>query len=247
MQAPSLVLLSNQQALQSSMDVIANNVANASTTGFKREGVEFSTMVTRPASGESLNFVGDRASYRDTSTGPIQPTGNPLDLAIQGKGYFQVRSADGTTHYTRSGALRLDTQGEIVTQSGQVVLSDGGQPISIPDTTTDLNISGDGFVSARTDNGVNLFQLGKIGVVQFDNDQAMEAEGNGLYKTKQVSTPATDSSVVQGSLEQSNVQPVMEMTDMIKITRMYEQTVNLISQETSRLTDAIGKLSKTTA
>jgi flagellar basal-body rod protein FlgF len=247
MQAPSLILLSNQQALQRTMDIVANNVANASTTGFKREGIEFDTYVSRPAAGQTLNFVVDRATYRDASTGPIQPTGNPLDLAIQGKGYFAVRAADGTTKYTRGGSLSVDAQGEIVTQSGLPVLSDGNQPITLPDTSTDVNVAGDGFVTVRVDNGVNLAQLGKIGVVQFDNEQGLQSEGNGIYSTTQVSAPATDSSIVQGSLEQSNVQPVTEMTQMIKIMHSYEQTSNLISQENGRLTDAINRLSKTTA
>ncbi len=247
MQSPSLILLSNQQALQRSMDIVANNVANSSTTGFKREGIEFDTLLAKPAVGQTLNFVVDRATYRDTGTGPIQPTGNQLDLAIQGKGYFQVRSADGTTHYTRSGALRLDAQGNLVTQSGLTVLSDGGAAITLPDTTTDVNVSGDGFISAKIDNGVNLAQLGKIGVVTFANEQDLQAEGNGLYKTSDISAPATDSSVVQGSLEQSNVEPVTEMTEMIKIQRAYEQTSNLITQENTRLTTALSTLSKTTA
>lgn len=247
MQSPSLVLLSNQEALQRSMDIVANNVANSSTTGFKREGIEFNTLLSRPDPDQPLKFVGSGTTYRDTATGPIQPTGNPLDLAIQGQGYFSVRSSDGKTHYTRSGSLAIDTLGEIVTQSGLPVLSDGGQPITIPDTATDINVSGDGFVTVRVDNGVNLAQLGKIGIVKFNNEQALESEGGGLYTTKQISAPATDSSVVQGSLEQSNVQPVTEMTQMIKIMRSYEQTTNLISQEGTRLTDAINKLSKTTA
>lgn len=247
MQAPSLVLLSNQAALQRALDVVANNVANSSTNGFKRESVQFDSFLEKPESGEAIDFVVDHATYRDTSVGPIAPTGNPLDLAIQGQGYLAVRMPDGTTRYTRSGTLKIDEQGELATLSGLPILSDGGQPITIPDTTTDLNISGDGFVSARTDNGVNLFQLGKIGLVKFKDEQELQAQGNGLYSTKQISTPAEDSTIVQGSVEQSNVQPVVEMTDMIKIMRSYEQTANLISQENTRLSSALTTLSKTTA
>jgi len=247
MQSPSLVLLSNQQALQRSMDIVANNVANASTTGFKREGIEFDTLVSHAAQGETTDFVVDRATYRDASVGPIQTTGNPLDVAIQGQGYFSVRAADGTTKYTRAGSFQLDPLGQIITQSGLPVLGDGGQPITIPDTATSINIASDGDVTAKTDNGTSLSELGKIAVVKFGNEQALKAEGAGLYSTSQVSAPAEDSSVMEGALEQSNVQPITEMTQMIKIMRTYEQTSNLIGQENTRLTDAIDKLSKTSA
>jgi flagellar basal-body rod protein FlgF len=246
MQSASLALLSDQQALQRALDVVANNVANASTTGYKREGIEFNTLLGKGKDNQSIKFVIDRATYRDNSTGPIQTTNNPLDLAIQGQGYFPVRAADGTTEYTRSGAFQINTQGQIVTLSGLPVLGDGGQPITIPDTTTEMNISGDGFVTARTDNGTALSELGKIGVVKFDKDQELQAQGGGLYTTQQVSAPAIGSAIVQGGLEQSNVEPITEMTEMIRISRAYEQTTNLIGQENSRRDDAINKLAKTT-
>src|SRR5258708_4928268 len=144
MQSASLVLLSDQQALQRAIDVVANNVANASTTGFKREGIAFDTLLSQSTSGQPVSFVVDRSTYRDASTGPIQATGNQLDLAIEGPGYFQVRGLDGaSTNYTRGGAFQVNNEGQIVTLSGQPVLSDGGQPITLPDTVTQINISGD--------------------------------------------------------------------------------------------------------
>src|SRR5580704_17821410 len=105
MESPSLVLLSNQEALQRAMDIVANNVANSSTTGFKREGIEFGSLLSQPAPGESIDFVVDRATYRDAANGPIQPTNNPLDLAIQGPGYFEVQDKSGATRYTRAGGF----------------------------------------------------------------------------------------------------------------------------------------------
>src|ERR1700733_13460588 len=104
MESPSLVLLSNQEALQRAIDIVANNVANSSTTGFKREGIEFDTLLSQPTPDETIDFVVDRATYRDASAGPINPTGNPLDLAIQGAGYFQVQTPQGI-RYTRSGSF----------------------------------------------------------------------------------------------------------------------------------------------
>lgn len=246
MESPSLVLLSNQQALQRAMDIVANNIANSSTTGFKREGVEFDTLVMHPSPGQELSFIVDRATYRDASNGPIVSTGNPLDLAIQGQGYFPVQTPAGT-RYTRAGALRLDTSGQIVTMDGNPVLGEGDRPISVPDTTTEITIGADGFVSAKIDNGKALAQVGKLSVVKFDNEQALQPAGGGLYSTTQAAKPAEDSSVVQFAIEQSNVQPITEMTEMIRIQRAYEQTANIISRENQRLSDAISRLSKTTA
>lgn len=245
MQSPGLVLLSDQQALSRVMDIVANNVANSSTTGFKREGIEFDTLLEQPAPGQTLNFVVDRATYRDASTGPLETTSNPLDLAIQGSGYFEVQTPSGT-RYTRGGSFLIDNQGQIVNHLGQPVLSDGGAPLVIPDTATDINVSSDGFITAKDGNNINLSEIGKIAVVKFDNEQRIEAQGNGLYKTNQTPSPATGSQIVQGAVEQSNVKPVTEMTEMIKIMRLYEQATNLISQENTRLNDALTKLSKTT-
>jgi flagellar basal-body rod protein FlgF len=128
-----------------------------------------------------------------------------------------------------------------------LLLADGDQPISIPSTATQVNISADGFVTARVDNGVSLAQIGRIVVQKFDNEQAMRQVGNGMYTTDETPTPADESSVVQGALEQSNVQPVTEITQMIQIMRSYEQTVNLIGQENTRMDNALTVLSKTSA
>jgi flagellar basal-body rod protein FlgF len=246
MESPSLVLLSNQEALQRSMDIVANNIANVSTTGFKREAIQFDTLLSQPAPGETLDFVIDRATYRDSSGGPVTPTGNPLDLAIQGKGYFPVQTPAGI-RYTRSGSFQLNPDGQIVTLSGYPVLGQGNQPITIPSTTTQLNIASDGDVTARVDNGVDLLEVGQLEVVKFDNEQGMVQEGQGLYSTAAQAQPADDSSIVEGALESSNVQPVSEITNMIQIMRSYEQTVNMIGQENQRLDNAIDKLAKTSA
>ena len=134
MQNSNLILLSGQVALGRTMDVVANNVANAGTTGFKREGIEFNTYLNRPTAGkEGLNFVIDRATFRDAASGPIEKTSNPLDLALQGPGYFEVKQADGSTGYTRDGSFSLDTQGQLITQSGQQVLGEGGHGHCYPD------------------------------------------------------------------------------------------------------------------
>jgi flagellar basal-body rod protein FlgF len=246
MESANLVLLSNQEALQRAMDVVANNVANVSTTGFKREGILFDTLLSQPEPDQPIQFVVDRATYRDMANGPIDPTGNPLDLAIQGAGYFPIQTPTGTK-YTRSGSFQISPDGNIVTLSGDELLGDGDQPITIPSTASEINISGDGYITAKVDNGTSLADLGKLKLVKFDNPQAMQSVGGGLYATDQDPQADEESSVMQGALEQSNVSAVTEITQMIEIMRSYEQTVNLIGQENTRIDDAIAKLSKTTA
>jgi flagellar basal-body rod protein FlgF len=235
-------------ALAQAMDVVANNIANASTTGFKREGIAFDTLLYQNGTTVKTptSFVYDRATYRDVSNGPIENTGNPLDLAIQGQGYFKVQMPDGTFGYTRAGSLQLNTDGILVTQAGLHIVGDGGD-ITIPNTASQLNVASDGFVSARVDNGAALAQIGKINLVAFPDDQKMQAIGNGVYTTTQLEQPVPGSSIKEGAIEQSNVQPVTEITDMIRIMRSYEQASTMISNENQRQSDAVTRLAKTTS
>jgi flagellar basal-body rod protein FlgF len=241
----NLVLLSSQMALAQSMDIVANNIANASTTGFKREGIAFETLLSRGAISNNppANFVFDRSTFRDMGGGPITNTGNPLDLAIEGDGYFQVQLPNGTTGFTRAGTFKLSTDGTIITQSGLPVIGDGGT-VTIPNTVSEINVSGDGYVTARVDNGAALAQLGKIVVMKFDDNQKLQPIGNGVFTTTQQPQPAVDSVIREGAIEQSNVEPVIEITDMIRIMRSYEQASTMISNENQRQTDAITRLGK---
>ena len=244
----NLVLLSGQMALSQAMDIVANNIANVNTTGYKREGIAFEAYMkpVDKSSKSPTDFVFDRTTFRDTSNGPIVNTGNPLDLAILGHGYFKVQMADGSTGYTRAGAFQLNTEGQLVTQSGQLVLGDGGG-ITIPNTASQLNISRDGFVTAKVDNGTSLSQIGKITLVKFADEQQLQAVGNGVFTTAQAGEADTESSMKSGAVEQSNVQPVTEITDMIRIMRSYEQASTMISNENQRQTDAVTRLSKVTS
>lgn len=248
MQTSNLVMLSGQMALSQAMDVVANNIANASTTGYKREAISFDTMVNRVDPSEKTSYVSDRTNYRDASPGALTPTGNSLDLAIQGQGYLEVQTAQGI-RYTRAGSLQTNTAGEIVTLSGQKILNDGGQGITLPETVSQLNIGADGFVTARVDNGNALAELGKIAMVKFDDESQLQSLGNGLYATTQTAKPITDDSsqIVQGSLESSNVQAITEMTNMMSIMRSYEQMANMISTNNQLASSAIDKLGSTTA
>jgi len=242
----SLVLLSDEMALQRSVDVIANNIANSSTTGFKRQGVQFETYVSRPTPKQSTSFIYDRATYRDVSPGTITTTGNSLDLAIQGDGYFQIQTPQGI-QYTRNGAFRTDSEGQIVTSNGLPVLSDAAQPIALPEDAFDITVSGDGTITAQTGTATSRAQLGRISLVKFDNNQIMRPTNGSLLTTLQTPTPVEGNAIVQGAVENSNVSPVLEITSLIRIQRAYEQAAGLIGQENSRLSTAIDKLSQTTS
>jgi flagellar basal-body rod protein FlgF len=247
MSATGLVLLSSQMALQRSVDIIANNIANSSTTGFKREGIAFETAMKKAAGGGGslggTSYVYDKATYRDMSPGTISATGNPLDLALQSPGYFEIQTPQGT-QYTRDGAFRTDSQGQIVTSTGMPVLGDSGQPIVLPDDARNITVSGDGFVTAQSGTGALRAQLGKLGVVTFANDEQVVPAGNDMLTTTQTPVPATGNPIIQGSIENSNVKPISEITDLIAIQRAYEQSTNIVGNENSRLTNAINVLSQ---
>ncbi len=247
MYTTNLVLLSDQLSLRRAVDIIANNVANSSTTGFKREGIQFDTYIARTSPKHATSYVYDRATYRDSTPGTISKTGNPLDLAIQGAGYFEVMTPQGI-QYTRNGAFRLDSQGQLVTSSGQLVLSDGGQGVIFPEDAYDITISKDGYITCQSGTTSSRTELGKLAFVKFENDSAMKPTNGSLLTTTQTpQSAAIDSAIVQNAREDSNVKPVLEITDLIQIQRAYERASNLIGDENRRLTEAIGKLSQTTS
>lgn len=133
METPAYVTLSAQVALQRQLDVIANNVANASTTGYRADRQLFQTYVEQlPNAGDAVSFVQDRATYIDQTNGPIQPTGNPLDVAVQGEAYLAVTTPQGTA-YSRDGRMHLGTDGTLLNSNGNAVQSPDGQPIQLPD------------------------------------------------------------------------------------------------------------------
>ena len=247
MESPSLILVSYQNALGRAMDVVANNVANVNTTGFKREDTLFETLVVRPTANEKYDFAVDKATFRDTSPGPIITTGNPLDLALQGEGYLSVQTPNGTK-YMRAGAFQLNGDGEITTGLGDKLLGESDQPITISSEIESVNISSDGVITGKTGEDTTVTQLGRVKVVKFDREQELQNAGNGQYSTTQTAhvMPVADVHVMQGMIERSNVESVREMTKMITILRAYQQTTALAQQESDRMKDAITKLSRST-
>ena len=214
------------------MSVVANNIANMNTDGFKGEKMMFVEYIVKSQSSdqigrEKISFVRDIASARNLSEGPMQSTGNPLDIAIKGDGYLVVGSKDGNM-YTRNGHLRLDATGQLVTQAGDPILSSGGQPFLFAPDDKGITIARDGTVS--TNNG----EIGKIGVVKFKNEQNLRQVGGGLFTTPAPPEDVENPEVVQGMVEQSNVQPIIEMARMIEVQRAYAAAGSFISREDKR-------------
>jgi flagellar basal-body rod protein FlgF len=238
MQTATYVALSRQTVLDRTMDVIANNLANMSTTAFKNESPLFQEYLEPgPTKGQTISYVRDAGVVRDLRQGDLSTTGNALDVGIDGNGYFQVNTVDGP-RFTRNGRFQLDSGRTLVTAQGYQVLNATGQPITIPQGATSISIGADGTVATETG------PVGKIALSSFTNAQNLVPAGNGLYATSATLTPDTVSTMHQGTLESSNVQPIVEMTRMIGIQRSYSSAQNIIDGEDNRLRNAIDKLSK---
>jgi flagellar basal-body rod protein FlgF len=239
-----LVSLSQQIAAYRSMDVIANNLANVSTPGFKRESAKFEEYISRMNPGEgqkgvqAVSFVKDAGLVRDTGQGNVEQTGAPYDLALAGKGFFTVQTPAGL-RYTRDGHFSLDASGNLVTSQGYQVQGDGGA-ITITPNDGDISIAPDGTVSSVV-NGVGN-QLAKLKVVDFADPAAMTKEGANLYSTSQAPVAPATVAMRQGALEASNVQPVLEISHMIEVMRAYEATATMSKSQDDLMRQAIDKL-----
>jgi flagellar basal-body rod protein FlgF len=228
--------LSRQMILQRELDVIANNVANVDTAGFKVESLMVQTDQEQLPSGgaapATVNFVLDAGVARDFSQGSLKQTGAPLDVAIQGDGFFRISTPNGE-RYTRDGRFSMDGQGRLVTSSGQPVQGDGGD-ITIDPTKGPVKIAADGTVSQGT--GI----LGKISVVGFASLSGLSKDGDGLYRNDSnlQPTPSSSAELRQGMVETSNVNAISQITHLIQVQRAYEAISQMVAQT--------GDLSKTT-
>lgn len=239
METSTYVALSGQNAREREMDVLANNIANLSTPGFKGEQMMFKEYLTKPVGGEDpTSYVQIAGNARDMSQGPLTHTGNPLDIALKGPGFMTLNTPAGAA-YTRSGHFQLDSEGELVTLSGFVVQGDTGSPIVIPTGAGQVTIDPDGTVATREGT------IGKIGVVNFDDPQALAQDPDGLFTTVQTPNAITTTQVEQGTIEDSNVQPILEMTKLMKVSHDVGLAKNFTDGEHNRLKSAIDRLGKT--
>jgi flagellar basal-body rod protein FlgF len=234
--------------LERQLDVVANNIANVNTTGFKADQSLFQEYLM-PGARED-NFVGrdrresyvqDRGTYRDVSQGAPQETKNPLDLAIQGNGFLVVQTAAGE-RYTRDGGLQLNNQGQLVTEEGDQVLGTAG-PIVFQPTDHDVNIAPDGTVTVQEGNNRTDALRGKLRLVSFADAQQLLKQGSNLYAAADgAAQPDLKSTLEQGYLEKSNVNAVAEMSHMIEVTRAYTQIATMLNQESDLHKTAIEQL-----
>lgn len=243
-------------AQETKLDTISNNLANANTTGYKRQDAEFEDLLyqnVRSAGPNGQGMVGPTnaqvgagarvvATSRSFSQGSIQQTGNPLDLAIEGNGFLAITKTTGDLAYTRAGTLKLDAQGRLCTSEGLAVEPN----INIPAEATSIAISPDGVVSAVMPGQRNATQLGQLQLVTVPNPNGLKSIGHNLFEVTassgepQPGTPGMDGrgTFMQGALEGSNVEVVTEMIGLIRTQRAYEINSKVIAAADEMLRNA---------
>lgn len=235
-----LISLSRQMALQRQMDVVANNMANINTSGFKGEQLlfeEYIMPVARdkdfPNLDQPLSYVQDWATIHDMAGGAMVQTGSELDVGLNGDGFFAIQTPAGE-RYSKAGAFQLSANGTLVDASGNPVLGEGG-PIQFGPEENGILIAADGSVSSSAG------PKGRLRLVEFDNPQALTRDGDNLWGG---GTPvaATNTRAMQGFIEKSNVSGVSEMAEMIKVTRAYESAANLAQKQDELRRTAIQRL-----
>ncbi len=244
------IAATGMQAQQLYVDVTSQNLANINTTAYKLQRPEFQDLLyeneRRVGANSSDNGtivptgiqiglgVKTGAIYRNTEQGTMQNTSNPLDIAIQGKGFFQITQPDGTISYTRAGTFQLSPDGTLVTADGFQV-----EPaITIPQNATAISINQSGEVSVTIQGQITAQVVGQLQTVNFINEAGLQAAGNNLYfetaasGTPILGTPGADGfgTILQGFLESSNVNPVTELTNLIKAQRVYEMNSKIVSK-----------------
>jgi flagellar basal-body rod protein FlgF len=218
------IALSRQLVLNRQIDVVANNLANMNTTAYKTQRMLFEEYLVKTEGGQQMSFVQDVAVARNLEDGELSATGSPLDMALSGRGYFVVETPEGL-RYTRNGHFRFDEEGRLVTQDGLPVLDEGGKPIQVNLAETQLQVSTDGTVATGPG------QTSKLQVVGFANEYKLSSVGAGLYETAEPPQPVPATKVMQGMLEGSNVQPILEINSMIELSRAYQSTQQMLEND----------------
>ena len=244
-----LIGLSRQMTLERQIDVVANNVANVNTTGYKADKSLFQEYLASGAHQDDfrgadrrVSYVTDRATWHDFSQGTAEATKNPLDVAIDGKAFLVVQTPRGE-RYTRDGSLQINAQGQLVTSAGYPVLGNAG-PIVFQPTDKAVTINADGGVSVLE--GLSRIDSirGKLRLVSFAQAQKLVKEGANLYAPGEgnPAQPDATSKVRQGFIEKSNVNSVAEMSKMIEVTRAYTQISAMLQQQGDLRKSALDKL-----
>lgn len=231
------IALTRQSGLAREMQTVANNIANAATTGYKSEGVIFSEYVQPVRRGASLSM--GQGNVRNTSLdqGTLTQTGGTFDFAIEGDGFFLVETPAGE-RLTRAGAFSPNAEGELVTYDGYRVLDAGGAPIFVPPGGGDLSVSGDGTLS------VGGTPLGQIGLVAPNAPMDMIREDGVMFRADDGYEPSETARVLQGFVEGSNVNPISQIARMIEVQRAYEMGQSFLKTEDERIRTALKSLTQ---
>lgn len=241
MDTVSTIALSRMVGQQRALDVTAGNIANSATTGFHGERMIFSDWLLKQKGGAQppgtgvIAYTQDHATYRDTRPGSLSHTGNPLDLALGTSGFFTVQTPAGP-RLTRAGHFELSAAGGIVDGDGNSLLDSTGRPMQVGTTDGALTVTGDGTISSQ--NG----RIGRIGVVLPDDPQKLQPEGNKLFNANVPTKPVAAPKITQGAVEESNVQPTMELNRMMNELREFQFTSQFLQAEADRQQGAIDKI-----
>lgn len=232
--------LSRQAGLLREMRVVANNVANADTTGFRREGVIFAEHMSALGPGPqggTLSMGAARGRIADLRQAALAQTSGQYDLGLEGDGFFMLATPDGN-RLTRAGAFQPNAEGQIVNGDGNRLLDDGQAPITIPQGALVVSIGPDGTVSADGE------PVARVGVFAVDDPAALQHRGGTLFEATTPPTPAEGTRLRQGFLEGSNVDPVFEVSRMVEVQRNYELGQSLLDREDARIRAAISGLTR---
>ncbi|SEL54314.1 flagellar basal-body rod protein FlgF [Roseovarius azorensis] len=229
--------LSRQSGLLREMQLVANNIANAATTGYRQEGLIFSEFVKRAEGGESLSMA--RGNVRNTSMmqGPLTRTGGALDMAIEGDGFFLIETPQGE-RLTRAGSFSLSAGGDLVTNDGFRVLDAGGVPIFVPPDASDLGLSTDGTLGSQGR------PLAQIGLVQPVEKTDLIREDGVMFRTRGGIEPVENPRILQGFLEGANVDPISQIARMVEVQRAYEMGQSFLDSENERVMTALDTLTR---
>lgn len=245
MENAQLISLSRQIALERQMDVVANNIANINTTGFKAEKILFEQYLMPVAEDRNfawpdqpLSYTQDWATMHDLGRGAMVQTGNPLDLALNGDGFLTVMTPAGE-RWTKAGSLQIDSEGTLVDVNGYPVLADGSE-VQFDPGETDIAIAADGTISTAAG------PKGRLQIVEFANAQELTREGSNLFAGG-TPFPATNTQVAQGFIERSNVSGVSEMSQMIRVSRSYQSLASLMQRQDEIRRAAIQRLGDASA
>lgn len=229
--------LTRQSGLMREMRIVANNIANAATTGYRQEGLVFSEYVQSIDGASSLSMGQGNVRQTSFAQGTLTQTGGTFDFAIEGDGFFLVETPAGE-RLTRSGAFSPNEQGDLVTMDGYRVLDAGGAPVFVPPGAADIAVSADGTISSEGN------PIGQIGVVQPLNAREMVREDGVMFRADDGYEPAEGARVLQRFVESSNVDPVLQITRMIEVQRAYELGASFLEAEDERVRQALRAMSQ---